>query len=106
MGERLSKGLLSWTQIADSVAFVVAVIEDDFARPPHPECDTPAIGCFVLYLSLCNLLQLVPVIFGRRFGRRFGDVLGMSWGRLGASSRPSANKSVSWSRLGLILAVF
>ena len=34
------------------------------------------------------------------------ECLGTSWGRVGASWRPRANKSVSWSRLGLILGGF
>ena len=34
------------------------------------------------------------------------ECLGASWGRVGASWRPRANKSVSWSRLGLIFVHF
>ena len=34
------------------------------------------------------------------------ECLGASWGRVGASWRPRANKSVSWSRLGLIFIYF
>ena len=34
------------------------------------------------------------------------ECLGTSWGRVAASWRPKANKSVSWSRLGLISVRF
>ena len=38
--------------------------------------------------------------------RHSWECLGASWGRVGASWRPRANKSVSWSRLGLIFVHF
>ena len=39
-------------------------------------------------------------------GRPSWECLGASWGRVGASWRPRANKSVSWSCLGLISVHF